>query len=131
MVSGYAIIENGVVTNMALAEEGFAAEQGWVLPTAGATIGWLYADGVFSPPASPAPTSQEAADAESAMIARATRNTILTNLVDPIVSNPLRWADMTADQQAAWTAYRRALLDITQQLGFPNSIIWPLAPAKI
>ena len=28
MVSGYAIIENGVVTNMALAEEGFAAEQG-------------------------------------------------------------------------------------------------------
>ena len=59
MVSGYAVIEDGVVTNMALAEEDFAAEQGWVFPTEGVTIGWLYADGVFSPPPLPAPPSRE------------------------------------------------------------------------
>jgi hypothetical protein len=59
MVSGYAVIEDGVVTNMALAEEDFAAEQGWVLPTEGVTIGWLYADGVFSSPPEPAPPSRE------------------------------------------------------------------------
>ena len=59
MVNGYAVIEDGMVTNMALAEEDFAAEQGWVLPTEGVTTGWLYADGVFLPPPSPAQPSRE------------------------------------------------------------------------
>ena len=77
------------------------------------------------------PPTQEVADAEAAIVVRATRDTALANVVDPIVSNPLRWADMTAEQQAEWAAYRRALLNITQQPGFPNSIIWPLAPTKI
>jgi len=66
MVSGYAVIEDGVVTNMALAEEDFAAEMGWVLPTEGVTIGWLYEDGVFSPPPAPAPPSREVQSAARA-----------------------------------------------------------------
>ena len=69
--------------------------------------------------------SQDQVDAAQAAVIRATRNAKLANEVDPIVSNQLRWADMTAEQQAAWAAYRQALLDISQQSGFPHNVIWP------
>lgn len=74
------------------------------------------------------PPTQEVADAAQAEIVRATRDTILSNVVDPIVSNPLRWADLTAEAQAAWAAYRRALLDISLQSGFPHDVVWPVKP---
>ena len=56
------------------------------------------------------------------------RDNLLVTEVDPLVTNPLRWADLTSDQQAAWTQYRRALLDITAQTGFPNEVVWPTKP---
>ena len=53
----YAIIEDGVVKNVVLADADFAAQQGWVeCPEAGP--GWKYENGVFvaaPPPESPAP----------------------------------------------------------------------------
>jgi len=60
---------------------------------------------------------------------REKRNALLASEVDPVVSNPLRWADLSAEKQAEWAAYRRALLDITAQSGFPHSVTWPEAPA--
>jgi len=72
--------------------------------------------------------SQDQLDAAQATVVRATRDTILTNIVDPLVSNILRWASMSAATQAAWAAYRQALLDIPQQSGFPNSVTWPTKP---
>jgi hypothetical protein len=74
-----------------------------------------------------APT-QEELDAAAAAQVRAHRDRILAREVDPIVSNPLRWAGMTADKQAEWSAYRTALLDITEQSGFPHDITWPTKP---
>ena len=74
------------------------------------------------------PPSQAELDAEQAALVRDTRNGILTSTVDPIVSNPLRWAEMSAAKKTAWAAYRRALLDVPQQNGFPNAVIWPTAP---
>ena len=74
-----------------------------------------------------APTQAEL-DAAAAAEVRAERDNILATVVDPIVSNPLRWADMTADKQAEWSAYRTALLDITDQAGFPHDITWPTKP---
>ena len=62
---------------------------------------------------------------ERAKIERATR---LTTEVDPLVTNPLRWADLTAEKQALWTQYRRLLLDITAQEGFPQDVTWPTKP---
>jgi len=59
---------------------------------------------------------------------RAQRNTLLAQL-DALVSNPLRWAEYTAEQQAALAAYRQALLDVPQQEGFPSEIAWPEMPA--
>jgi hypothetical protein len=60
----YAIIENGVVVNVVVAEAEYAQSQGWIeCPTAGP--GWTYADGVFTAPVvvapepAPAPTKEQ------------------------------------------------------------------------
>lgn len=74
-----------------------------------------------------APTQAEL-DAAAAASVRAKRDDILTTVVDPIVSNNLRWAEMTPEKQAEWSAYRTALLDITDQAGFPHDITWPTKP---
>lgn len=74
------------------------------------------------------PPTQAELDAIAAQGIRAQRNRILSDTVDPIVSNPLRWADMTPATQQVWADYRRALLDVPQQAGFPNNVIWPTQP---
>ena len=68
------------------------------------------------------------ADEEMAANVRAERDTLLATEVDPIVSNPLRWADMTTAEQNAWSQYRTDLLNITDQAGFPHDVTWPTKP---
>lgn len=46
---------------------------------------------------------------------RAVRNKYLEKYVDPVVSNPLRWADMDEKEQQLYVDYRRYLLDYTEQ----------------
>ena len=75
-----------------------------------------------------APTQAEL-DAETASQVRGKRDNILATVVDPLVSNPLRWADLTSDKQAEWSQYRTDLLGVPQQAGFPNTITWPTQPA--
>jgi hypothetical protein len=43
----FAIIKDGKVVNVAVAEADYAAEQGWVALTDNAGIGWDYANGQF------------------------------------------------------------------------------------
>ena len=74
------------------------------------------------------PPTQEELDAEAAAGVRAERGHILETEVDPIVSNPLRWADMTTAEQNAWSQYRTDLLNITDQAGFPHNVTWPTKP---
>jgi hypothetical protein len=62
---------------------------------------------------------------------RAQRNSILATSVDPLAGNILRWNDLNAERQQAWADYRRALLDIPQQAGFPENVIWPTAPSEV
>ena len=45
----YAVLENNVVTNMAMAGADFAAEMGWVLATPAAAIGATWDGSVFTP----------------------------------------------------------------------------------
>tara|TARA_B110000483_G_scaffold93473_1_gene115189 strand:+ start:9367 stop:9783 length:417 start_codon:yes stop_codon:yes gene_type:complete len=75
-----------------------------------------------------APTQAEL-DSETAANVRAERDDILATVVDPIVSNPLRWADLSSDKQSEWSQYRTDLLNIPQQAGFPNSVTWPVEPS--
>jgi|TARA_B110000037_G_scaffold218391_1_gene281296 hypothetical protein len=74
-----------------------------------------------------APTQAEL-DAEAAANVRDERDNILATVVDPMVSNPLRWADLLSDKQAEWSQYRTYLLNVPQQAGFPNTITWPTKP---
>jgi hypothetical protein len=46
-MNNFAIIENGLVINAVVAEADYAAQQGWVLLTEGAGIGWNYTNGQF------------------------------------------------------------------------------------
>jgi hypothetical protein len=62
MVKTYAVIENGVMVNIALAEADFAAEQGWVLLPHGVILGSTYDGETFVPPLGVVPTQQEQSD---------------------------------------------------------------------
>ena len=73
------------------------------------------------------PPTQAELDAAAAAEVRADRDGRLTE-VDAIAGNALRWAALDADTQAAWSAYRQALLDVPQQSGFPHDITWPTKP---
>lgn len=42
--------------------------------------------------------------------------------------SPMWWASMTEQEQQAWTFYRQALLDITEQDDYPEFIVWPIKP---
>lgn len=58
------------------------------------------------------------------------RNNLLQNL-DSYVNNPLRWNNYNQEQQNDFARYRQELLDITQQSGFPDDVVWPTAPANL
>lgn len=72
--------------------------------------------------------TQTEIDDRQANLVRFQRDMKLTTEVDPIVGNPLRWADLTTEQQNAWSQYRTDLLNITDQDGFPHSVTWPTKP---
>tara|TARA_R100000951_G_C2618591_1_gene173660 strand:+ start:768 stop:1184 length:417 start_codon:yes stop_codon:yes gene_type:complete len=74
------------------------------------------------------PPTQAELDAEAAIQVRAERDSILSTVVDPLVSNPLRWTDMDAEKQGEWSTYRTNLLGVPQQDGFPNNVTWPTKP---
>ena len=124
MTNKYAIIENGVVANIALADAEFAAQQGWVeCPDRiedGTSIsaGFLYENGVFSVP----PRNIEA----EWDYVRYMRNSLLS--ASDINVLPDRWAVMTTEQQTAWSTYRQALRDIPTSVGDPADVVWPVAP---
>ena len=73
--------------------------------------------------------TQEDKDEEATNIARDKRDTLLQTEVDPLVTNPLRWAELTTEQQNAWTQYRTDLLNVPQQSGFPHSVTFPTKPS--
>lgn len=75
-----------------------------------------------------APT-QEEIDASNAEKIRMRRNAMLASIVDPIVSNPLRWDGLTSEQQTEMQTYRTELLNVTDQETFPTSVIFPTAPS--
>lgn len=98
MVKTYAVIEDGVVVNVALAEAEYAAEQGWVLLPYGAILGSTYDGETFGPPLGVAPTHQEQQDK---------RSTAYRNEADPLFFQAQRgkatqqeWLDKIAEIEA-------------------------------
>ena len=60
---------------------------------------------------------------------RQLRNYLLFAEVDAISNTPLKWQDLSEEKKAEWAQYRRDLLNITEQSGFPQNVIWPTKPA--
>jgi hypothetical protein len=73
-------------------------------------------------------STQESRDARLSSQQRSVRDGKLQSEVDSIVSNPLRWADLSTEKQNEWAQYRTDLLNVPQQSGFPNTISWPTKP---
>ena len=67
-------------------------------------------------------------DEQKSSDARILRDLLLTSEVDPIVTNPLRWVELSSTEQQQWSDYRTALLNVPQQASFPEDIVWPTKP---
>lgn len=74
------------------------------------------------------PPTEEELNALAAKNVRSDRDFRLHYEVDPVVTNPLLWAELTLDKQEAWKQYRLDLKGIPQQLGFPYAVTWPTKP---
>lgn len=85
----------------------------------------------IAPYVAPTPPTEEELAVVSAAEIRTKRAGILSSLVDPVISNPMRWDALTSTQQNEVTAYRTALLDITDQDTFPTSVTWPTTPSVL
>lgn len=73
------------------------------------------------------PTQQEIDDAAAATV-RKQRDEALAFVFDPVVLNPVRWAEMSDAKKQAWQDFRTKLLDIPLQDGFPHDVEWPDRP---
>ena len=72
-------------------------------------------DGFYQVKKIPEPSIEEKSE-----IMREKRDNLLKTVVDPIVTNPLRWEELDDAQKSKYRAYRLYLLDIPQQEGFPD-----------
>lgn len=95
-----------------------------VAPDHTGEIGWVWESNKWVDPNAP-----QLDDNILAQKARHKRNNLLKQSVDRI--NPLRWETYTEQEKAQWTTYRKALLDIPEQSGFPRNIVWPLSPVSL
>lgn len=58
---------------------------------------------------------------------RIKRDSLLSEL-DLVIANPLRWNEFTKEQQKELSKYRQDLLDVPQQEGFPENVVFPDKP---
>ena len=111
----YAIIENNIVSNIAVSDT--ALEDNWFLVDDTVRMGDTKDGDTYTSP----PTSAEGM--------RNIRDRLLVEDVDPLANNSLRWAELTDAKQAEWTQYRTDLLNLPAQAGFPNTVTWPTKPS--
>lgn len=70
------------------------------------------------------PLTQKELDEDAAWEVRRNRQDRLAEM-EQVTNNPLRWEELTDKQQEAYRTYRKALLNVSEQAGFPHKIKWP------
>lgn len=115
-------IKDGVVDNIILVDPSNIPEwcADWPDADDQVNIGYLWDGTSFSQP----PINVDVVAAE----VRLQRKYLLETVVDPLAGNILRWQELTQTKQDEFVAYRRLLLDIPSQVGFPLSVEWPIIP---
>lgn len=86
-------------------------------------VGYTDNNGTPAPPVVIPPTPEEVAAAT-----RKQRDSKLLDFDQKLYRNQFFWSTLTAEQQAERLSYRQALLDVPQQPGFPDAVIWPPSP---
>lgn len=121
MANTYAIIEGGIVANLALSED--ALEANWVLAEDGVSIGWLYADEAFSAPtvsdpgASPVPPSCTRRQGLLALLAHDHRRSEIEALIAAIPDDMEREAALIEYEAATWERSNPFLQQMWAALG--------------
>ena len=122
MTNKYAIIENTLVTNVAVADAEFAQSQGWVSCPDEVGPGWTYVNDVFAPPAPYVPSAEDN-KVKAVQLLQATDWTTIADVADPALSNPY------LTNQAAFFAYRSALRAIAVN-PTTGDLTWPTKPQE-
>lgn len=88
-------------------------------------LGYLNNKGHIQPPSPPQLTEEKAAQ-----LLRRKRDNLLLEFDRKLYRNPFYWDSLSQEQRDERLAYRRALLDVPTQTGFPqvDSITWPSYP---
>ena len=111
MTKKYAVIKDGVVTNVILASDKFATENNLIVCPENVGIGYTYNNGTFD---------NSLSIQIEANIVRSNRNKLLA-------ATDWRFrSDLTPSQE--WKDYCQALRDVPSQSGFPWEVIWPTNP---
>lgn len=126
MESNYAVINETLIVNTAVAEYNYAQSQGWVALPEGFGIGDFYIDGQFVKAPIPSPTPEEI---QAQNKAQATSSLAATDWVElPDVSNIALTPHLI--NKAEFTEYRSALRAIA--VNPPTSCVdpWPVKPVE-
>lgn len=92
-----------------------------VAPRHDGDIGWIWNGSGWDTPPGPEITLEELKFEK-----RQVRDKRLRYHIDTI--NAVRWQSFSEEEKSNWIQYRQELLDVPQQEGFPDNIIWPTKP---
>jgi hypothetical protein len=127
IIKRWASVEQGIVTNVVLADEEFANQQGYIpIPDSeiigvegdNVSIGWQWTGFRFTPP--PRDIMRE-------RVGAAMQRDALLAGSDAFIANDL-WMNYTDDERTAWAEYRQALRNILETYPDPVDIVWPESP---
>lgn len=114
-----AVLNDNVVVNIAVVSDGDdPAKYGMVACGDDVGFGWTYENGVFTPPPPPPPPTEEEVRQKRDFLLYQCDWTMLPDAPPEVI-------------KADWEVYRQALRDVTNQPGFPASVVWPTPPFPI
>lgn len=124
-IDKFYVIENNVVKNIALFEEGHARSLGLKRAPIAVDAGMVDIDWTYLPREDTFLPPPRNILVEWARV-RNERNALLAE--SDLYLMPDRWVTYTQDEQHAWTVYRKALRDIPQTFIDPKEVVWPNKP---
>jgi hypothetical protein len=127
MSNKYAVVQNGIVTNIVMATEEVAAMHGFVFvpefnpfdpDSSRAEIGGEWTGFRFLP----RPRNIEAEWEKVRLV----QNMLMSGSLEDVM--PDRWETYTTTQKEAWIQYRNNLRDITTRFADPEDVVFPVKP---